>query len=455
VLRTTGNTAISGCNATYPPFLSFNPMSDDPDAFATEVSCVAVVGTGGCGFEQQLEATLKAVTPSTQGATGRFDGTFNMGTTGHADGANSGFLRPDSLLAIIEVTDEEDCSALDPELFNPTSSVYSGDLNLRCFSFPGAVQPVERYVDGLLATRMSPDLLVYAIIAGVPTEAVTPDQTYEQILAHPDMMEMIDPDMPTRLRPSCNVAGRGFAFPPRRLVEVARQLDSAGAAGIVQSICQSDFSPAIAAIIDKIADVLGGACLPRELNPTEDGTVSCDVIETLPLEGEFTRCDQIPGREFVETDPETGGQVCRVIQRVPAGGTAPTEPGWYYDNFSADVMDRCGDAMTGSTGQRISFTSGNEPRTGTLVRLECLQPVQGSGGAAILQPDSPCSSPGATCADGTPMGDATCRLPAGVEGGTLVCDMESRTWQVQCMSDAQCQAGFRCTGGICVNPTCN
>jgi Cys-rich repeat protein len=53
------------------------------------------------------------------------------------------------------------------------------------------------------------------------------------------------------------------------------------------------------------------------------------------------------------------------------------------------------------------------------------------------------------------MGDATCRLPAGVEGGTLVCDMESRTWQVQCMSDAQCQAGFRCTGGICVNPTCN
>ncbi len=395
------------------------------------------------------------MTSSTQPAVGRFDGTFNMGTTGHADGANAGFLREDSLLAIIEVSDEEDCSALDPEVFNPTSAVYTGDLNLRCFSFPGAVQPVERYVDGLLATRTSPDLLVYAIIAGVPTDAVTPDKTFEEILADPNMVEEIDPMMPTRLRTSCNVAGRGFAFPPRRMVEVARQLDAAGAAGIVQSICQADFSPAISAVIDKIADVLGGACLPRELNPADDGTVSCDVIETLPVDGEFTRCDQIPGREFVETDPDTGGQVCRVAQLVPSGGVAPTDPGWYYDNFSADVMTRCGDTMTGSTGQRISFTSGNEPRTGTLVRLECLQPVQGTGGSAVIQPDTPCTSPGATCADGMSMGDATCQLPSGVEGGTLVCDEQSRTWQVQCSSDAQCSSGFRCSAGICVNPTCN
>ena len=47
------------------------------------------------GFEQQLEATLKAVTPST--AATRFFGD----TTGHADGANAGFRREGAVLAIV------------------------------------------------------------------------------------------------------------------------------------------------------------------------------------------------------------------------------------------------------------------------------------------------------------------------------------------------------------------
>jgi hypothetical protein len=246
VLRTSGNTAISGCNATYPPFLSFNPSTDEPRAFANEVSCVAVTGTGGCGFEQPLEAILKAVTPSTQGPSGRFDGTFSMGTVGHADGANAGFLRPDADLAIVLLTKEEDCSALDPELFNPSSSVYSGDLNLRCFSFPGAVQPFERYADGLTAGRDARRIHFLPIV-GVPDEAAGSD--FEAILAHPDMQEMIDPSMPTRLRPSCNIPGIGFAFPPRRIVEVGRLLDAEGASVSIQSICQADFTPAIDALI--------------------------------------------------------------------------------------------------------------------------------------------------------------------------------------------------------------
>jgi hypothetical protein len=233
---------------------------------------------------------------------------------------------------------------------------------------------------------------------------------------------------------------------------VARDLNAAGAAGVVQSICQADFSPAIDAIIAKIADVLGGACLPRELNPNDDGTVNCSVLETLAVGGEFPRCDQIPGRTFVSTDAETGGQICEVTQLAATGGVAPSDPGWYYDNFSMDVLERCG--TTPTDGQRISFTAGNEPRTGTLVRLECLQPVQGSGGASVIQPDTPCTSPGTMCTNGENIADAICTLPSGVEGGTMVCDDDSRTWQVQCASDAQCQAGFRCAEGLCVNPTC-
>jgi len=249
VLRTTGNTAIPGCMATYPSFLRYDSSTSDPAAFATDTTCVTVVGTGGCGFEQQLESMLKAVTSSTTGSTGSFDGTFGMGTSGHADGANAGFLRPDADFALVLVTDEEDCSALDPELFNPASSVYSGDLNLRCFSFPGAVQPVERYTDGLLAGR-DPRRLHYLLIAGVLPELTGTD--FDAILADPSMEERIDPDMPSRLFPSCNVAGRGFAFAPRRMVELGRQLDRRGAEASIQSICQADFTPAFDALLDML-----------------------------------------------------------------------------------------------------------------------------------------------------------------------------------------------------------
>ncbi|HJL29556.1 MAG TPA: hypothetical protein RMI62_10820, partial [Polyangiaceae bacterium LLY-WYZ-15_(1-7)] len=136
VLRTEGNVARPGCMATYPSFLSFRPADGgDPSAFASDVTCVAAMGTNGCGFEQQLESILKAVTPSTSSIT------FGMGTVGHADGANAGFIRDNSLLTIINVTDEDDCSAADPDLFNPSSTAYTGDLNLRCFQYPEAVHP--------------------------------------------------------------------------------------------------------------------------------------------------------------------------------------------------------------------------------------------------------------------------------------------------------------------------
>jgi hypothetical protein len=452
VLRTQGNTAMAGCMATYPRFLEFR-RGGDAAMYARDVSCVAALGTGGCGFEQQLEAVLKAVTPST--CTEPWC-EFNMGTRGHADMANNGFVRPDSLLALVLVTDEEDCSAADPDLFNMGSTRYTGELNLRCFLNPTAQHPITRFVEGYLATRTSPDLLVYAAIAGVPTNATSATATFDQILAAPEMQEMIDPTMMTRLRPSCNVAGRGIAFPPRRIVEVARGLDQRGSNGLVYSICQADFTPALDAIIDKIADVLGGTCLPRALNPDDTGLVDCDVIEVLPASGEFTQCTQIDGREFVTTETDsvagTVHEVCRVIQIAPDEAvTVPPPAGWFYDT-GADVQMRCPE-----TPQRITFTMGNEPKTGTLVRLECLQPVQASMGPAFLDIDSPCNPTTDTvCPAGLPLGDKQC--PA----YDLVCDNVTRTWERGCASDANCAAGWRCdtartgvgAGAICRNPTC-
>ncbi|MDW8361817.1 MAG: hypothetical protein RMK74_05420 [Myxococcales bacterium] len=433
----------------YETFLDYTP-DINPDDAARDVTCIAAMGTGGCGFEQQLEAVLKAITPASSPLR------FQMGTTGHADGANAGFLRPDSVLALILVTDEEDCSFADPELGNPNSTVYPGDLNLRCFSYPHAAHPISRYVDGYLAARANvPDLLVYAAITGVPVDLVdSPGEGDEpseldRILADESMIETIDPAMPTRLKPSCNVPGRGIAFPPRRIVQVAKELMLRGAGAVVQSICQADYGPALDLIIDKIADALGGACLPRDLNPDATGRVPCDVIELLPMTGDFTRCEQLPGREAIGIDDETGRALCRVIQRVPVGGTPPTEPGWYYDTFTPERAMNCGE-----DGQRIAYTEGARPPTGAEVRLECLQPAQ-AGGGVFIDVGSPCE------------GRAGCSAGEIVSGGrmcvrNLTCNSATNELVVGCSVDADCEAeglrGFRCDTsgptGFCVNPTC-
>ena len=252
--------SVTGCSASYPSFLSFMPAVDDRANFAQQFGCVARVGTGGCGFEQQLEAMLKAITPSTSTAIAPF-----VSGTGHADGRNAGFLRPDSILALILVSDEEDCSAQNPEIFNTMSSIFPGEaLNLRCFMYGAesyqAVQPISRYVDGFRALRPGrPDLVLFAAIVGVPPDSV-PDPTnldYDAILAHPDMQEMIDPMDPNRLRTSCNVPGLGIAFPSRRIVGVARQM---APHSIVQSICQADLRPIVTAIAREAGR---RACLER------------------------------------------------------------------------------------------------------------------------------------------------------------------------------------------------
>src|SRR5206468_1737842 len=56
---------------------------------ASTFSAVASVGTAGCGFEQTLEAVQRALANTT---------------------ANAGFLRPNANLAVVILSDEDDCS---------------------------------------------------------------------------------------------------------------------------------------------------------------------------------------------------------------------------------------------------------------------------------------------------------------------------------------------------------
>jgi hypothetical protein len=256
ILRTIGR-VDAGCMETYPPFLAFEPGSGViPEDFAAEVACVANAGTGGCGFEQQLEAVLKATTPSTSGI--RFFG----GTTGHADGVNAGFLRDDSILVVFLLTDENDCSAVDPGMYDPSSVTYAGDLNLRCFNYPGAQHPVARFVDGILALRSDPRDLIFTAVTGIPVdlEPVDGPADYDAILGDARMIEMIDPVMTNRLLPSCNVPGRGLAFPPRRIVLTAQELEDRGVTSVVGSICQESYAAPVGNVLARISERLGEVC---------------------------------------------------------------------------------------------------------------------------------------------------------------------------------------------------
>ncbi|MEO0326874.1 MAG: hypothetical protein AAF447_28285, partial [Myxococcota bacterium] len=244
-----GDAADTRCMSSYPSFFEFerDPTADDATVaaavsqLAVDVSCVAQgLGTDGCGFEQQLDSILKAVTPASSSLTFQEDtpgnGTANSipGSGDPDDDADDSFVRPNSLLVVIALTDEDDCSTFEPDLFNPSSTRFTGDLNLRCFNFPEAVHPISRFRDGLLALRPNnPGLLVYAAIVGIPVRLApgTDEPTdYDAILGAPEMQEEVDPDNANRLTPSCNVPGRGLAFPPRRMVQLAQELEGRGEA---------------------------------------------------------------------------------------------------------------------------------------------------------------------------------------------------------------------------------
>jgi hypothetical protein len=294
LLQHTANFTVGGCQGSYPPFLSYVSGVDDPEQTARDFACIATLGTDGCGFEQQLESTLKALWPRTDidPKTGRafqpnrirFIGdATGFGQTGHGDSENLGFLRNDpaqglSLIALVMVTDEEDCSSADTSHFTPMHYLQPDDplaqqgLNVRCFHNKQNLFPIDRYVRGFRALRPGNEALVmFAVIAGVPEDLVGRDAVdyedaaaresfYTRILDDDRMQEVIDPHgmpMAENLRPSCRTEN-GIAYPPRRLVSVAREF---GENGLVQSICGGDFGAATDALLARLGSRLSDPCL--------------------------------------------------------------------------------------------------------------------------------------------------------------------------------------------------
>lgn len=421
ILQHAPQTAVMGCQPSYPPFLTFQTGAGQPMQIAKDFTCISLVGTGGCGFEHQLEAPLKALWPSSdKRITFLADPVSGRGMLGHGDVENAGFIRNDpaqglSAIAIVVLSDEDDCSSSDTRPFTPVTYLDPNDpiakqgLNIRCHFNQNALYPAARYVMGFKALRPgNENLVIYAAIAGVPVDLVAPDRLaavdfsdttqregfYKELLSDQRMQERVDDNgtpgdtSDDRIVHSCVASGtaefNGKADPPIRLVQVARGF---GQNGIVQSICQDDYGPAVNAIAARVGSSLGAACLPRKIARATTGLVACDVLWELPPPGAApastpTTCNApafsfLQARKGGSSMSDQGGQICNVVQlATKAGAVAPTSvggtvfnDGWYYDDFSDEVAKSC---QAGSA-QRVAFTENAKPPLGVTVVLDCGQ----------------------------------------------------------------------------------
>jgi hypothetical protein len=409
VLQHPGNTA-PGCAPMYPQFLSYVEGRDEPNLTATDFSCISTLGTSGCGFEQQLEAGLKALWPKNYiDADGNiyppeknpilFLSTTAEGRFGHGDvpieqGGNAGFHRRDSLLAIVVVTDEEDCSSKNTGHFistnDPANPLSKQGINLRCYYNKQNLFEIDRYVKGYAALKPGHEQdVLFAAIVGVPRELVSAearstvnfaDQTerdayYDNILGDLRMQERpMNENIPAiaNVAPSCSRTDsngdRSDAYPPRRIVEVAKGL---GENAIVQSICQDDFGPAMDGIIDLTSTRTRIECLPRALERDSKGKIDCELIWEL-APGSADGCGIAPYLSDVSKSRSQtgtrGGQNCKVTQLpVVSSGAVPQGEGFYYDDFSAARELECRDGAT----TRIAYTDNLYVPEGVRAVLDC------------------------------------------------------------------------------------
>jgi hypothetical protein len=511
------STGGQGCQATYPPFLTYDASKDNPMQIGVDFGCIAALGVTGCNYEQPLESGFKALWPALYSdAKGdvvtpnpyTFLGTTPAQQTGRGDlpppDGSAGFLRKDlaspSLLAIVVLTDEDDQSAKDTSWTrNPTDAndpLARQAVQVRPLMNQQYLYDVNRYINGFKLLRPSlENLVVFAAIAGVPTDLVdanaqrnvdfTDDAQrnafYDRIANDRRMQQTVMGGFGggAALTPTCsrvNSAGQPeSAVPARRLLDVVRGF---GENGTLQSICAADYGPGMDAIIEIIARQLGAVCLPRPLVRRSDGTVPCDVVWELPKAGTEpigtpTQCGQLPFLEPVSSGRpafnDRGGNNCRVSQLPVEGTTVPGGAGWFYDTFSPQVKAAC----PGNRQQRVTFTDSAKPSNGVIVKLECLNEVQSlplsrtDVSTKSLQPEIGSSCAAATVNGKAVSGDAACAvlLNSGKTDNSLFCHPQLNVCVLSCQSSEDCPAAWQCDSrdvtvaatkgkAYCSNPTC-
>jgi len=234
-------------------------------------TCIAALGEAGCGFEHQFASVLRAL-----GADGA-----------SAPAENQGFVRSDALLAIVLVTNEDDCSAMpNVPLYDTGSntnimSQIGPPANFRCNEFghfcdgahPGRFAPgndvnatvnysacTSNDTEGYLrsaadtaarvkAIKNDPQRLLVAAITGPKT----PYQVHWRAPSSADTSCGAASCPWPEITHSCTAASGAFADPAVRIAEF---IQSFGSDGFLLSICD-DFGPTMRRVGEEIGQRLG------------------------------------------------------------------------------------------------------------------------------------------------------------------------------------------------------
>jgi hypothetical protein len=281
-----------------------------------------------------------------------------------SNGGNAGFLRDDAYLAVIFITDEDDCSTRDTQMFDTSQNAIDTALgylhSFRCFEFgvtcetgnddPRAPGPrdgctpdedspymygVQEYVDFLRSLKEDDELLIVANIAGNPTPVVVGRDAEA-------------PEKPA-LVPSCE-SPSGKADPAVRMTAFAQQFPN----NAFTTICNDNLSDALALIADLIVSSVGSPCLrgiPLDADPDAAGVqVECSVSDV--VDGEETllpHCNMAAAEDADTTNPpaSTNLPCWHVIEdgascpMTPTGLAVLVERGDTPVPFGTEVHARC------------------------------------------------------------------------------------------------------------------
>jgi hypothetical protein len=231
-------------------------------------TCIAAIGEEGCGFEHTFAAVLRAL-----GADGRA-----------APAENQGFLRPDAYLAIVLVTNEDDCSGTPGVTLYDTGS--NTDLasqlgppaNFRCNEFghmcngthpsrhaPGMDMNAMVSYDTCTSNDTEPYLLSTLETANrIKSLKADSSKVIVAAITGPARPYTVTWRAPTTADTSCGAAScpwptiahsctttldGSFADPAVRVIELTNHF---GANGIVLSICSDDLAPALQSVAQAI-----------------------------------------------------------------------------------------------------------------------------------------------------------------------------------------------------------
>ncbi len=307
--------------AQFPAFISFRSGTTSPATFDRDFRCNAGLYVNGCGLEQPLEAVRRALI--------EHDARERAGNTDpNAGFVRDGAVLAIVLLTDEEDMSVRDCTHAGGSpctdargVFDVASSAWSSPvLNLRAYLYrAGSAQdptwPLERYVNprdanaGWLSLKPGhPERIVFAAITGVPLRLSTTDRgvtDWDALLgpagadrddynarnalgavsemSREGLVSMRQPNLDPRcsdravpacrregqlddpMRPACVNTEQYFAWPARRIVEVARRFDQSNLCsgtpcnnGMVCSICASSFS----ACVLNLAERVGRRLLP-------------------------------------------------------------------------------------------------------------------------------------------------------------------------------------------------